>query len=976
MYAAHTATRVLAHSALDKDEGRSNSSESTRSQSRGDIALVLGRLDVLQRDISPLVASFQSLQQNQQEIFTRLSTLEQRVSQLAEPPAAQPSSQQRGDTDMDTSDLHVPRAQRARSAQGPARARRVGFDGAAREHSAPPASLGLGTRLILSGFVDPMDHVEFKQVLKDLFDDLPDVRVTTRKLFDTKVRVDFPSYEAAKLFKNKHVPLRPKYKDSPIYINWILTKEVATDSFLARVAKRFLAEKLGDQSAIKICSFGSLSTRRRPALHKKELFASARLGPSMSIGTTWLHMPMLNFLEGSPPSRWRSSWLLHDWAPSCSALPSVGFWNGAGIFGVDPLLSRARIGLVRQLADHHDIVIACEGRRQVANIDQLFPHHVPYYSPDELNPNAAGGVLILIKTSFWSETFAISAPWPGRIVQLLLGDEHRNLQLLGVHLTAVPPHFSWTQLAERLYETVSAHQGPSIIIGDFNFVDSPEDSISFETGIPQGRAGHRAQWWRSFFGTFSQLNAGFSHRNLAHKVLSSLDRAYSSWRLPILQALRVDLRVLGALGSLSSSSSPTPPCSGDHWPISLRWQAESHADAIPSWVYHHPSWPIATEIAFSESGPPPSNWKARLFFVEGVVSLAVKYLRDWHSQSPACSLEQIHHLALKALRLCLGGSIKEAHRVSLLLPGFPERCLPTSMARRLTLLIERTWNKILEARTKEEEIQQRTQWSSSSRDASSWYALAWKCWKKAKLVFHHPRLLDAEGVAAMSIEEEVDWLRSHWSLELNQPEPALAVDRNSLDEFIVPLPWDGVSFSREDFLGAFDSLPSTHPGDDVRPYIAYLPLREFIADSFVVMVDSMREGDALPPDWYSALMVFKPKTREPGLRVQQWRPISMLPCLSKLLARAVSFRVSRMLSVHLHCSQHGCLSGRGVPSALAEIEYSALALGSHSREAMLVLLDIKSAFSSISQSWLAKVSDSLRLQGLSIELFPCFASPI
>ena len=126
-----------------------------------------------------------------------------------------------------------------------------------------------------------MDQIEFKQVLKDMFDDLPDVRVTTRKLFDTKVRVDFPTHEAAKLFKNKHVPLRPKYKDSPIYINWILTKEVATDSFLARVAKRFLAEKLGDHAGIKTCSF----TPHTVFVNKKEACVAQK--GALHKCTTW-----------------------------------------------------------------------------------------------------------------------------------------------------------------------------------------------------------------------------------------------------------------------------------------------------------------------------------------------------------------------------------------------------------------------------------------------------------------------------------------------------------------------------------------------------------------------------------------------------------------------------------------------------------------------------------------------------------------
>ena len=154
-------------------------------------------------------------------------------------------------------------------------------------------------------------------------------------------------------------------------------------------------------------------------------------------------------------------------------------------------------------------------------------------------PVGCSSKMILIKTSFWSETFAISALWPGRIVQLLLGAEHRNLQLLGVHLTSVPPRFSWTQLAARLFEAVSDHQGPSIIIGDFNFVDSPKESTSFETGIPQ-------------------RHAGVAPNGGDHSLVPSLSSMRGS---PIATSptncLRVDLRVLGALGSLSSSTSPT-----------------------------------------------------------------------------------------------------------------------------------------------------------------------------------------------------------------------------------------------------------------------------------------------------------------------------------------------------------------------------------------------------------------------------------
>ena len=116
-------------------------------------------------------------------------------------------------------------------------------------------------------------------MLKNLFDDLPDVRVTTRKLFDTKVRVDFPTYEAAKLFKNKYVPPRPKYKDSTGSLQrrspqTLPGYELLSDSWPRSLETRRLSKLVFSPTR-------PLSTRRTPASHKKVLFENARLGPTI-----------------------------------------------------------------------------------------------------------------------------------------------------------------------------------------------------------------------------------------------------------------------------------------------------------------------------------------------------------------------------------------------------------------------------------------------------------------------------------------------------------------------------------------------------------------------------------------------------------------------------------------------------------------------------------------------------------------------
>ena len=153
--------------------------------------------------------------------------------------------------------------------------------------------------------------------------------------------------------------------------------------------------------------------------------------------------------------------------------------------------------------------------------------------------------MMMVQKPFALDQFEITAPWPGRILQIILGAGFHNLQILGAHLTRSPPDFTWTDMATRLRDEIREHRGPAIILGDFNFVDSIEDTISRDSGLPCGNPGYRAHWWQHHLGHLAQVNAGFTHRNLALNTLSAIDRMYSTWSLPILQALRADLEFSG-----------------------------------------------------------------------------------------------------------------------------------------------------------------------------------------------------------------------------------------------------------------------------------------------------------------------------------------------------------------------------------------------------------------------------------------------
>ena len=237
---------------------RSASSDSTRSSRAAslDVHVLLSRFDDLQRELSPLVAWIQGLQQDNLEFQGRLQTLESKVEQLVSSTSiAKPSADEDQPMDGDYSSR-----KRGWSHQPSVRGRRVSFAEPAsqtstRSASSPPTTLAFGSRLVISGFKTSHDNDEFKVILKQLFPDLPDVRITTRKLFDDKVRVDFDSNVSAKAFKSKYVPLKPKHEEQPIYINWILSKDVAQDAFIGRCAKRFLSSQLGADTNVRLCSF-------------------------------------------------------------------------------------------------------------------------------------------------------------------------------------------------------------------------------------------------------------------------------------------------------------------------------------------------------------------------------------------------------------------------------------------------------------------------------------------------------------------------------------------------------------------------------------------------------------------------------------------------------------------------------------------------------------------------------------------------
>ncbi|KAJ8714407.1 hypothetical protein PYW07_002632 [Mythimna separata] len=108
------------------------------------------------------------------------------------------------------------------------------------------------------------------------------------------------------------------------------------------------------------------------------------------------------------------------------------------------------------------------------------------------------------------------------------------------------------------------------------------------------------------------------------------------------------------------------------------------------------------------------------------------------------------------------------------------------------------------------------------------------------------------------------------------------------------------------------------------------------------------ESRTFPNLWRRAMVRPIPKTNDPAT-MKDLRPISILPCLSKVLERVVYSQVIDYLEVNniLPDLQSGFRKGRGTATALADVVGNILEARDRGEGSILVLLDFSRAFDAI-----------------------------
>lgn len=108
----------------------------------------------------------------------------------------------------------------------------------------------------------------------------------------------------------------------------------------------------------------------------------------------------------------------------------------------------------------------------------------------------------------------------------------------------------------------------------------------------------------------------------------------------------------------------------------------------------------------------------------------------------------------------------------------------------------------------------------------------------------------------------------------------------------------------------------------------------------------------LPPTLNEAIITVLPKKGTDPVEVSSYRPISLLPCDQKILAKALSVRLSSVIDKLIHPDQTGFIPKRHSSSNLRCLFNIIYSQNVHTDDLVIVSLDAEKAFDQLEWPYL------------------------
>ena len=255
-----------------------------------------------------------------------------------------------------------------------------------------------------------------------------------------------------------------------------------------------------------------------------------------------------------------------------------------------------------------------------------------------------------------------------------------------------------------------------------------------------------------------------------------------------------------------------------------------------------------------------------------------------------------------------------------------------------------------------------------------------KVWKKIKSLKRHPRLeqsLLVNGKQTINDKEKADALANTFA-QVSQSEylpKDIAKFRADSENLFVEPPKDNFQSFNADFTlselrSAIKHLNTSGKatGQDPISYEMIRHLPDSLLSHLLQLFQVCWSHGSIPFAWKQAQVIGIPKEGKPRNLASNYRPISLLPHLSKLYERVVTDRLTHYLEKNnlIPLQQAGFRKGRCAVEHIVRLVEHAKKNLSHNRTTFATFFDIKKAFDTV---WHAKLLQKLNNLGISGRLY-------
>lgn len=137
-------------------------------------------------------------------------------------------------------------------------------------------------------------------------------------------------------------------------------------------------------------------------------------------------------------------------------------------------------------------------------------------------------------------------------------------------------------------------------------------------------------------------------------------------------------------------------------------------------------------------------------------------------------------------------------------------------------------------------------------------------------------------------------------------------------------------------------------GCDMMPYTLIKSFDEEIIRDITILFNHMLAISFFPKIWQNATITPIPKPGKDGSIVSNWRPISMLTCLSKIFERVIATRINKHTgTLNIFNNQFGFLKNNSTVHALANLQSLVNEGLNAGRVTTIVALDLQAAFDTV-----------------------------